>query len=257
MKTDRQLHQFRVQVIVHDALKFFLGNRAHLHLHKILHERTSVKDAIESHGIPHPEVDLILVDNTPVDFAFVLDKSSNIELFGVGESPSALAKARLQSRNQTRFLADGHLGKLTRQLRSLGIDVSYDRTADDRSLLELMQEEDRALLTRDRRLLMHSVVRHGYFPRSQNGEEQVREVIRRFDLGDKIAPLTRCPHCNTPLITVSKSQVEARLEPLTRRYYDHFRLCPGCQEIFWRGSHFQKLEARNARLMNDLVRSDR
>jgi uncharacterized protein with PIN domain len=143
-----------------------------------------------------------------------------------------------------KFVTDGHLGALTRNLRLLGFDVAYEQNADDRQLLEVMARENRALLTRDRRLLMHGIVQHGYCPRSQNADEQAIEVVRRFDLSELIAPFTRCLRCNAPLEEAAKADVIDELEPLTKIYYDQFRRCPGCKQIYWSGSHFPKLQKR-------------
>jgi hypothetical protein len=107
-----------------------------------------------------------------------------------------------------------------------------------------MARENRALLTRDRRLLMHAIVQHGYCPRSQNADEQTIEVIRRFDLFDSIAPFTRCLRCNEKLAEVGKAEVIEKLEPLTKIYYKQFRRCIGCGQIYWAGSHFEKLQER-------------
>jgi uncharacterized protein with PIN domain len=150
----------------------------------------------------------------------------------------------LQAIGITRFVADGHLGALTRNLRLLGFDVAYDQNDDDRQLLEVMTRENRALLTRDRRLLMHSIVRHGYYPRSQNPDEQAIEVVRRFKLSKMMAPFTRCLRCNAPLEEASKADIIDKLEPLTKMYYNQFRRCPNCNQIYWSGSHFPKLQKR-------------
>ena len=115
--------------------------------------------------------------------------------------------------------------------------------------------EERALLTRDRRLLMHSAVRNGYYLRSQNPLEQTVEVLRRFNLGAAFAPFTRCLRCNAPLEPAEKENVLGQLEPLTKIYYDQFRRCAGCGQVYWSGSHFEKLQKRietiRARLTND------
>jgi len=129
-------------------------------------------------------------------------------------------------------------------LRLLGFDVAYDPQAQDHQLLDLMTREDRALLTRDRRLLMHAIVKTGYCPRSQNAAEQTLEIIRRFRLADSIAPFTRCLRCNAPLQTVTKGDITEKLEPLTKRYYEEFRRCTGCGQIYGAGSHFSKLQKR-------------
>jgi uncharacterized protein len=240
--------EFSLRLNFHESLRFFLRDKVHHSLGKTLREKTSVKDAVESCGVPHPEVDLILVNGAPVDFAFVLQVEHEVEIFGVRDSPKHFANSRLQTRAARRFVADGHLGKLTRFLRLLGIDVAYDRAADDRKLIEISTVEERALLTRDRRLLMHAVVRHGYYPRSQNTEEQTVEVVRRFELFNTFAPFTRCLHCNAALNSVAKDEILSQLEPLTKIYYEDFRRCESCGKIYWAGSHFPKLEARIASL---------
>lgn len=239
---------FLVRFHFHESLRFFLRKNQHGPLDKILHEKTSVKDAVESCGIPHPEVDLILIDGSPVDFVFQLRREHDVDIFGLSDSAERFQNARLQTRAIARFVADGHLGKLTRLLRLLGIDVSYDHLADDRKLLEIAVGEKRALLTRDRRLLMHSIVQHGYYPRSQRPDEQALEVVRRFNLADGFAPYTRCLRCNTPLNSVRKSEVFSQLEPLTQIYYEDFRRCAGCGKVYWAGSHFPKLQARIAEI---------
>jgi uncharacterized protein with PIN domain len=153
----------------------------------------------------------------------------------------------------TSFVADGHLGKLARNLRLLGFDTAYEAEASDARLLEIMSAERRVLLTRDRRLLMHSVVEQGYCPRSTDAEAQTREVLLRFELphdAGNLGAFTRCLLCNGGLAPVSKSAVADRLadEPLTLRWYDTFYRCTSCERIYWPGTHFEKLAARVGRL---------
>ena len=211
---------------------------------RTLAEKTSIKDVIESCGVPHPEVDLIVVDGEPVDFNFGISRDAEIEVYPPGILYSLFKEKRLQLARATRFVCDGHLGRLTRDLRLLGFDVAYDQNANDQQLLRIMQAEDRALLTRDRRLLMHAIVRSGYCPRSQNPNEQTIEVIRRFDLLASIGPFTRCIRCNGSLQNVPKTDVVEKLEPLTKIYYQQFRRCTRCGQIYWSGSHFTKLQKR-------------
>src|SRR5262249_18189436 len=158
----------------HGDLHVFLGSRAASDavFERRLTERTSIKDVIESCGVPHPEVDLILVDEQPVGFDLTLDNEAKVEVFPVQNRDTVHTDKRLQTTDISRFVADGHLGRLTRNLRLLGFDVAYNQTAADRQLHEVMVRENRALLTRDRRLLMHGIVEHAYCPRSQNPDEQ-------------------------------------------------------------------------------------
>jgi uncharacterized protein with PIN domain len=170
--------------------------------------------------------------------------TQKVEVFPVEIRGTDRTEKRLQTIGIARFVTDGHLGGLTRNLRLLGFDVAYPKNADDRELLKVMARENRALLTRDRRLLMHGIVQHGYCPRSQNADEQTIEVIHRFDLLELIAPFTRCLRCNAPLEEAAKADVIDKLGPLTKIYYEQFRRCPGCKQIYWSGSHFPKLEKR-------------
>ncbi len=236
---------FKVRLRFHGDLNVFLGSRpSDAVIERGLAEKTSIKDVIESCGVPHPEVDLIVVDRQPVDFDHTVADDAEVEVFPVQNRDTDHTEKRLQIVGIASFVADGHLGSLTRNLRLLGFDVAYPKNADDRQLLDIMTRENRALLTRDRRLLMHGIVRHGYWPRSQNPDEQTVEVVRRFDLSELIAPFTRCLRCNARLEEAAKADVIDKLEPLTKIYYDQFRRCPDCEQIYWPGSHFLKLQKR-------------
>ena len=236
---------FKVRLLFHGDLTVFLRSRtSHAAIERPLAEKTSIKDVIESCGVPHPEVDLILVDDQPVGFDYTLASDAKADVFPVENRDTNRTEKRLQSISITRFVADGHLGGLTRNLRLLGFDVAYPKNVDDRQLLEVMARENRALLTRDRRLLMHRIVQHGYYPRSQNADDQTIEVVRRFNVSELIAPFTRCLRCNALLEEAPKTDVIDKLEPLTKIYYDQFRRCPDCKQIYWPGSHFPKLQKR-------------
>jgi hypothetical protein len=248
------VNPFTVRLNVHGDLDFFLRSGARGRcLERSLSEKTSVKDVIESCGMPHPEIDLILVNKQPVDFHHALASVAEIDVYPVENTFPDSKYKRLQVASSKTFVVDGHLGKLTRNLRLLGFDIAYNPHAEDRQLLQIMERENRALLTRDRRLLMHSVVKTGYCPRSQNADEQTIEVIRRFNLLDRIAPFTRCLCCNAPLRKVSKPEVLESLEPLTKIYYEHFGRCTGCGRIYWAGSHFSKLQKRLDKIRADVV----
>jgi len=226
---------FAIRLTFHGDLSFFLRSKAST-IERQLSERTSIKDVIEACGVPHTEVDLILVNGKPVDFAAVLTQDVGVDVYPPNETHFPFfPEDRLQVHIIEKFVADGHLGKLVRDLRLLGIDVAYDPAADDRQLVRTASDQERSLLTRDRRLLMHAAVRHGYYPRSQDPLEQTVEVLRRF---------SRCLLCNAPLEPAEKAKVLGQLEPLTKIYYDQFRRCRGCGQVYWSGSHFEKLQKR-------------
>ena len=252
---------FEVELTFSPDLTAFLRRdlRGENFMRRMLSEKTAAKDVIEACGVPHTEVNLIVAETIHngerqvVDFGWPVQTPIRLEIFGVFTPPDFLPVApRLQVRTWSRFIADGHLGKLARNLRLLGLDTAYERDANDRRLLEIMIAENRALLTRDRRLLMHSTVQHGYCPRSVDAEEQTREVLRRFELPDSryLAPYSRCLRCNALIESVKKADVLNSLsaEPLTLNYYHDFRRCTGCGAFYWRGTHFDKLASRLQRL---------
>lgn len=251
------LRQERLSVLIwfHDGLDYFLkpDQRRHQPIRRTVDCRTAVKDLIESCGIPHSEVDLILVDKRRVDFPFRIENDCITDVYPFS---SERTSSGLQSRGIRGFVADGHLGKLVRDLRLLGIDVAYRNDADDRDLLTIMQREKRALLTRDRLLLMHRIVENGFFPRSQTPFEQTVETIRRFELAPALAPFIRCLRCNGILNRTEKEAVIDQLEPLTRLYYDDFTKCPSCGQTYWRGSHMEKLETRVANILARVAASE-
>ena len=245
----RPASSYPVLLQFHGDLSFFLPNSLRSGaVERSLREKSSVKDVIEACGVPHPEVDLIVCDGAPVGFRHQIARAARIDVFPFGTAPDLFPNDRLQRAYLRQFVADGHLGKLARDLRLLGIDVVYSATATDDELIAIATSERRALLTRDRRLLMHAIIQHGYFPRSQTPEAQTLEVLRRFELRGALRPYSRCLRCNAALAPVAKTEVIGELEPLTRIYYEDFRRCAGCGTVYWQGSHFAKLQARIDRI---------
>ena len=247
------MRSFHVRLAFHGDLNFFLRPNSNQRIERTLFERTSIKDVIESCGVPHPEVDFILIDGEAVDFSHVVARDADVEVYPVNRNyHTFFTEKRLQARQIQMFVADGHLGTLVRDLRLLGFDVLYNRAAEDRQLIAAATRNNRALLTRDRRLLMHAVVQHGYCPRSDEPLEQTIEVLHRFDLAAALVPFSRCLRCNARLERVEKAVVLEQLEPLTKLYYNEFRRCAACGQLYWRGSHFSKLQARVAQLRQRL-----
>ncbi len=205
-----------------------------------LKERASVKDAIEALGVPHPEVDLILVNGKSVDFSYLVQDGDRINVYppSVSIDASSFSRVRPQPLQEFRFVLDIHLGKLARYLRLLGFDVLYQNDYQDEELATLSSREERILLTQDRGLLKRSVVNYGYCVRNSDPLQQVVEVLRRFNLFDAIAPSRRCLRCNGLLQPVSKEAIGDRLPPLTKQYYNEFSICQCCSQIYWKGAHY-------------------
>ena len=215
-------------------------------------ERTSVKDLFERLGVPHPEVDLVLVNGESVAFSYLVEDGDRISVFPVFESfdISAVTKVRAAPLRELRFVVDSHLGTLARSLRLLGFDTAYANDWSDAELARISAGERRVLLTRDRGLLKRSAVERGYCVRDDNPERQLAEVVQRFDLGGLARPFARCVRCNGLLEPVAKAAVLDRLEPKTREHYDDFQQCRDCRQVYWAGSHQPSLDELVARALS-------
>jgi uncharacterized protein len=233
-----------VDVRLYAELNDFLPRESRgLTLRRPVRPHQTVKDVLEATGIPHTEVDLIVVNGEAQGFTHRPAPGDRIAAYPMFESLDIGSTARLRPvpLRDTRFVVDVNLGRLARLLRLLGFDVWWTSDADDETLVDVSLAERRILLTRDRGLLKRRVVTHGVFVHSDDPQAQTVEVIRRLDLGERLAPLTRCMRCNGDLVAVSKEQVIDRLEPMTRRYYSDFVRCADCGRIYWPGSHHAKL----------------
>jgi uncharacterized protein with PIN domain len=204
----------------------------------------SIKDVIESLGVPHTEVELILANGQSVDFSYLVRDGDWISVYPMFESLdiSPLVRVRPEPLRETRFVLDVHLGRLAGYLRMLGFDTLYRNDYDDQELARISSREQRILLTRDRGLLKRSIVTHGYCLRTTQPRQQLLEILRRFDLFRSIKPFLRCIHCNGQLEPVEKALIIERLPPKTGRYYQEFRRCRGCDRIYWKGSHFTRMQ---------------
>jgi uncharacterized protein len=203
----------------------------------------SVKDVIESVGIPHPEIELVLANGAAVSFEYAVRDADRIAVFPRFATIDIGALACLRPRpGAIRFVLDVHLGRLARHLRLMGLDTAYRADAADDALAAQASRDDRVLLTRDVGLLKRRVVVHGYFVRETHPHRQLVEVLRRFG-PLPLAPFSRCLRCNGALRVASKSAVEATLPPRTREHYHDFTQCPDCRRVYWKGSHFERLVA--------------
>ncbi|HTQ20759.1 Mut7-C RNAse domain-containing protein [Mycobacterium sp.] len=244
-----------VEVRAYAELNDFVDPRSRgLTVRRSFRSHQTVKDVLEAMGIPHTEVDLILVNGEPAAFEHRPTAGDRIAAYPMFEALDIGSTARLRPAplRDPRFVVDVNLGRLARLLRVLGLDVWWSSDADDPTLAEISLIQQRILLTRDRGLLKRRAITHGLFVHSQHAEQQTLEVIRRLDLGQRLAPFTRCLRCNGKLAAVSKDEVVDRLEPLTRRYYQDFSRCSGCGRIYWAGSHHARLVGLVERLRAQL-----
>ena len=203
-----------------------------------------VKDVIESFGVPHTEVELILINGLSADFQQVLQDGDRVSVYPVFESidVTPILRVRPKPLRELRFVCDTHLGRLASYLRMLGFDTKYRNDFSDPELVEMSVNECRVLLTRDRALLKHRVITHGALIRNADPQGQLAEVVERFDLSGMVAPFTRCLRCNGLLTSVEKEQVLARLPAGAAHHYDEFSTCQGCGRLYWKGSHFRRMQ---------------
>lgn len=211
----------------------------------------SVKHMIEALGVPHTEVDLILVDGAPVDFAYRLGLDERVSVYPAFSNPDLLLPASLRPplTGPARFVADAHLGQLAKHLRMLGFDVLYRNDYSDAEVTRLAVEEQRVVLTRDRDLLIRKDILHGCYLHSTCSETQLLEVIGRFHLASSVRAFSRCLSCNNLLCTVAKEQVAHRIPQHSRGVYERFYECRGCAQVYWEGSHVARMRARLVRIL--------
>lgn len=204
----------------------------------------AVKDAIEACGIPHTEVGLILINGRAAGFRDRLQDGDRVSVYPVFQTLdiAALQKVRPAPLRRVRFAVDANLGRLAVLLRLLGFDAVYRNDFEDAVLARLAVAEQRILLTRDRGLLKRSLLAHASYVRATRPEQQLLEVLRRFDLERQLQPFTRCLRCNGELRPVEKQAVENRLPPRVQALGEVFSCCRGCGRVYWPGSHFRRMQ---------------
>lgn len=204
----------------------------------------SVKDVIEALGVPHTEVDLVLANGESVDFSYRVKDGDRISVYPPFEALDISSQLRLRPRalRNLLFVADTHLGRLTAYLRMAGFDTAYRNDFNDEDLASISADEKRILLTRDRGLLKRNIVTCGYCVRAISPRDQLAEVLQRFDLLASIAPFQRCVHCNELLQPTRKELISDRLQLETKRYFEEFSTCPCCSRIYWKGSHYRRMQ---------------
>ena len=218
----------------------------------------SVKHLIESLGVPHTEVGRILVNESQCGFEYLVKDGDVIQVFPIfiakGDNPDL---SQSFPPGERRFILDNHLGRLAYYLRMLGVDCLYRNDYQDDDLAMVASQGERILLTRDRRLLMRNAVHYGYWVRNKTPRLQLVEVMRRFALSDSIIPFHRCMRCNGILQPAKKEDVLPHLLPLTKKYFEDFRICPDCEQVYWKGSHYERMNKLIEQALNDVFLVDK
>lgn len=237
----------------HADLKIFLSesrkNQPFTHQFK---NTPSIKDAIESLGVPHPEVHIIIVNGVSVDFSYLLQDSDRCHIYPIFASVYIAEIVPLRPAPEPRFVLDLHLGTLAKYLRRLGFDTLYRNDYPDEELAYVSSTENRILLTRDIGLLKRGIVTHGYWVRDKAPRQQLREVLQRFNLFEEIKPFSRCINCNGSVKSVAKESITEQIPAKTRENHDEFRQCIDCGKIYWKGSHYEKMRQFIADVRDEL-----
>lgn len=204
----------------------------------------TIKDVVEAIGVPHVEVDLILVNGRSVDFKYKLKQGDRVSVYPVFEllNIDNISQVRKKPLRNPSFILDAHLGKLSRYLRLLGFDSLYRNDYADHEIIDIAIKERRIILTRDIGILKNDKVTHGYWLRSQDSKQQLNEVLQKFDLFSKIKEFSRCIACNGKIKKVNKNKIADKLQAKTFQYYDEFFQCTSCKRIYWEGSHFENMK---------------
>lgn len=231
---------FRFYAELNDHLR---PDQQYKNLEKPFYVSSTVKDMIESFGVPHIEIELIVANGQSVDFTYLVRDGDQISVYPTFESVDITPELRVRPEplREPKFVLDVHLGKLAAYLRMLGFDTFYRSCYSDPELVRVSSEQHRILLTRDRGLLKHSAVTHGYWLRETDSKRQAAEIIRRFDLSLSIRPFTRCMGCNSLLRPATKNEVLQLLPQRTAELYDEFQRCSQCGRVYWKGSHYRRM----------------
>ena len=240
---------------IYDDLNFFLSRQQKNK--PITHSwdwKASIKDMVESFGIPHPEIDLIIVNEASVDFDYIMQDGDDVYVYPVPyyETNPADNKVRIipEFEGRPQFILDTHLGRLANYLRMMGFDTLYRNDYPDDELAEVSNAEQRILLTRDIGLLKRSLVVHGYYVRNTNPRKRLHEITQRYHLVDNIEPFQFCMRCNGQLNIVDKADILDELTPKTAEFYTEFHQCEACKQIYWKGSHYIKMEKLIEEVLN-------
>lgn len=231
----------------HQELNTFLPRRRkHKPVEHTFDWRASIKDMIESLGVPHSEIELIVVNGRSVDFNYIMTDEDVVDVyprFELGDCPDKIRLRPTIPPQEVKFVLDTHLGRLAAYLRMMGFDTLYRNDYPDDELAEVSHHENRILLTRDIGLLKRSLVVYGYFVRETKPKRRLREIIERFDLFEAVTPFKHCMKCNGLLHEVEKSLVVGNLPVETGQFYDEFHRCMSCEQVYWKGPHYKRMQS--------------
>lgn len=234
----------RITIRFYGELSIFLApeRRKRTFLYTVKGE-PSIKDTVEALGVPHTEIDCLVVNGRSVGFTYHIRGSEKIRVYPDRSKVKLARVKKLRNRfpYRPKFILDVHLGKLARNLRLLGFDTLYQRDYTDPQIVDCIKKERRIVLTRDIGLLKNKAIKYGYFVRAIDPTERIKEIVRQFHLFDQTKPFSRCLHCNGYIRRTAKAKILQQLPPKTIKYYTTFYLCQSCGKVYWKGAHHRRL----------------
>ncbi|SFA97553.1 hypothetical protein SAMN04515620_11099 [Collimonas sp. OK607] len=236
----------------YEELNTFLpGERRKRAFDAVCARTATTKHMIEVLGVPHTEVELVLVNGETVGFDRLLRDGDRVSVYPKFETLDIIPLLRVRDHplRTNRFIADAHLGGLAHLLRMAGFDTLYDNNFVDSAIASIAEKEARIVLTRDRELLKRRIITHGCYVHALKSTQQLKEIFDRLDLARSARPFTLCLQCNAPLRSIDKTLVEERLPPKVRAHFERFSTCDLCQRVFWEGTHWRSMQALLAELM--------
>ncbi|KIF81506.1 Mut7-C RNAse domain-containing protein [Noviherbaspirillum autotrophicum] len=224
---------------------FLAPDRRKRDIESVCARAATTKHMIEALGVPHTEVELILVNGESVGFDRVLKEGDRVAVYPKCETldVTPLLRIRHYPLRVTRFVADTHLGGLARLLRMAGFDTLYNNAFHDHEIAAISARDDRIVLTRDRGLLMRREITHGCYVHALKSAQQLREIFERLDLIRSARPFTLCMQCNAPLHAIDKQLVQHKVPLRVFDAYESFSMCSACGRIYWEGTHWERLRA--------------
>jgi uncharacterized protein with PIN domain len=193
------------------------------------------------------EVEWIQVKGEFVDFSYRIQQGDEIAVFPLEANLGEPCILREKIENY-RFMIDFNVRKMAKYLRMYGFDVRIDAGVPDKEIAEIAAAQNRIIISRDLGLLKRKIVKYGYFPRHDNIEDQVVEVISHFKLLPHIQPFTLCLECNGKIELVEKESILSLITEGVAKDYDAFFQCENCKKIYWKGSHYERMSRNMLRM---------
>lgn len=145
--------------------------------------------------------------------------------------------------DELQLLCDQMLRGVGKWLRAAGYDTLVaDETLHDQQLIEIVERENRVLLTCDLKLAERTISGKGKIIHltSNMPPQAMVEVQSKTGISCLLKPFSRCLVDNTVLIPLDEEQI-SKLSAQTRALPGPFMYCPLCKRSYWPGSHVKRM----------------